>query len=79
MTDRSRRFVIASREFALQRSRVESGLRDVLPEPVRDHDVVINRRRYPPKQVVGVLTGLGRAELHWSAESRLRWRDAARA
>lgn len=37
-------------------------MRRVLPEPITSHYVVINRRRYPPKQVLGVLTGLDRAD-----------------
>jgi hypothetical protein len=62
MTDAVRTVVIASRDFALRASVVERELLAVLPEPVRDHFVVINRRRYPPKQVVSVITGLDRAE-----------------
>jgi len=62
MAETTRTIVIAGREFVLRASRVERGLRDVLPEPVKDHYVVINRRRYPPKQVVGAVTGLDRAE-----------------
>jgi hypothetical protein len=62
MTDAIRTVVIASRDFALRASAVEHDLLAVLPEPVRDHFVVINRRRYPPKQVVSVITGLDRAE-----------------
>jgi hypothetical protein len=62
MTDAIRTVVIASRDFALRASTVEHDLLAVLPEPVRDHFVVINRRRYPPKQVVSVITGLDRAE-----------------
>ncbi len=37
-------------------------MRLVLPEPINRHYVVIDRRRYPPKQVVGVVTGLDRAD-----------------
>jgi hypothetical protein len=37
-------------------------MRRVLPEPITSHYVVIDRRRYPPKQVLGVLTGLDRAD-----------------
>ena len=37
-------------------------MRGVAPEPLKDHFVVINRRRYPPKQVIEALTGLDRAE-----------------
>lgn len=37
-------------------------VRDVLPNPIRDHFVVIGSRRFPPKQVVALLTGADRAD-----------------
>lgn len=37
-------------------------MRRILPEPITSHYVVIDRRRYPPKQVIGVVTGLDRAD-----------------
>jgi len=54
--------VIARRPFALRASQVERAMRGVLPEPLKDHYVVVGRRRYPPKQVLGAVTGLDRAE-----------------
>jgi len=66
-------------------------LRGVLPEPVTEHFVVINRRRYPPKQVVGLVTGLDRAAftthharriltgLGFPADRRTRQKEAGRA
>jgi hypothetical protein len=62
MTETTRTVVIARQEFLLRASQVELRLRGVLPEPVKEHFVVINRRRYPPKQVLGLVTGLDRAE-----------------
>lgn len=62
MTETTRTAVIARREFVLGATQVERKLRGVLPEPVKEHFVVINRRRYPPKQVLGLVTGLDRAE-----------------
>jgi hypothetical protein len=53
---------VAKQRFELQRDQVERTMRYVLPEPITSHYVVIDRRRYPPKQVVGVLTGLDRAD-----------------
>lgn len=35
---------------------------EVLPEPLRDHFVVVSGRRFPPKQVLAVATGLDRAD-----------------
>ena len=54
--------IIARRKFELRASEVERGLRGVLPEPVREHYIVVNQRRYPPKQVLELVTGLDRAE-----------------
>lgn len=53
---------VARHRFELRRDGVERAMRRVLPEPITSHYVVIDRRRYPPKQVLGVLTGLDRAD-----------------
>lgn len=53
---------VARQSFELRREQVERTMRYVLPEPITSHFVVIDNRRYPPKQVVGVLTGLDRAD-----------------
>lgn len=37
-------------------------MRDILPEPIASHFVVVNGRRYPPKQVIVQVTGLDRAD-----------------
>lgn len=58
----SRQVTIAGTRYALQRARVERAMRRVLPEPLKDHFVVVNGRRYPPKQVIGAVTGLDRAD-----------------
>jgi len=55
-------FRIAGHQVVLDRETVERGLAEVVPEPVREHYVVVLGRRYPPKQVVSVLTGLDRAD-----------------
>jgi hypothetical protein len=55
-------FRIAGQRVALDPETVERRLAGVLPEPVRDHYVVVQGRRYPPKQIVSVLTGLDRAD-----------------
>jgi hypothetical protein len=41
---------------------VEAALQEELPEPIQEHFVVINGRRWPPKQVLAVVTGLDRAD-----------------
>jgi hypothetical protein len=53
---------IAGQRFDLRRTAVERATRRVLPEPISSHYVVIGRRRYPPKQVVALVTGLDRAD-----------------
>jgi hypothetical protein len=62
MSETPRTVVIANRPFALRASQVERAMRDVLPEPLKDHFVVVCQRRYPPKQVLGQITGLDRAD-----------------
>ena len=54
--------VIAKRPFRLGAARVEAVMKGLLPEPISSHFVVIGQRRYPPKQVIGELTGLDRAD-----------------
>jgi hypothetical protein len=41
---------------------VQEVLQDELPEPIQEHFVVINGRRWPPKQVLALITGLDRAD-----------------
>jgi hypothetical protein len=53
---------IGGRAFELRPDLVERSMRTVLPEPITSHFVVINERRYPPKQVIARLTGLDRAD-----------------
>ena len=53
---------IAKQRFELRRETIERIMRQVLPEPISSHYVVIGRRRYPPKQVVALVTGLDRAD-----------------
>ncbi len=53
---------VAGRRFRFERAEVEGAVREVLPEPLRDHYVIVNGRRYPPKQVLSAVTGLDRAD-----------------
>jgi hypothetical protein len=53
---------IAKQRFELDSGRVERAVRRALPEPIASHYVVIDRRRYPPKQAIGLVTGLDRAD-----------------
>jgi len=56
------RFTVAGQTIELERDEVERKLERVLPEPLREHYVVVCSRRYPPKQVLSEVTGLDRAD-----------------
>lgn len=62
MSETARAFVIARRPFTLRSGDIERAMHGVLPEPVKDHFVVVGHGRFPPKQVIGRVTGLDRAE-----------------
>jgi hypothetical protein len=53
---------VAGQDYDLSRAAVERAVTAVEPEPIRDHYVVVAGRRYPPKQVLGLITGLDRAD-----------------
>jgi hypothetical protein len=53
---------VAGQTIELEREAVEHKLERVLPEPLREHYVVVCSRRYPPKQVLSEVTGLDRAD-----------------
>ena len=53
---------VSGHRYQLDRQVVEGALEGVLPEPIQEHFVVINGRRWPPKQVLGLVTGLDRAD-----------------
>ncbi len=53
---------VSGRQYDLEPRRVEAALQGALPEPIHEHFVVINGRRWPPKQVLALVTGLDRAD-----------------
>jgi hypothetical protein len=53
---------VSGHRYQLDRRGVEETLEGALPEPIREHFVVINGRRWPPKQVLALVTGLDRAD-----------------
>ena len=55
-------FTINGHRFELDRESVEDAVGAELPDPIKDHFVVVGGRRFPPKQVVSAATGLDRAE-----------------
>jgi hypothetical protein len=54
--------MISGRKFQVDHARVRNALADQLPEPLHEHYVVVDGRRYPPKQVIAAVTGLDRAD-----------------
>lgn len=57
-----RRVKIAGHPFVLRNSDVLRAVREVDPEPIASHFVVVGARRFPPKQVLSEVTGLDRAD-----------------
>jgi hypothetical protein len=57
-----RTVTVAGQQFELTRPAVERAVGRSLPEPIRDHFVVVSGRRWPPKQVLALATGLDRAD-----------------
>jgi hypothetical protein len=55
-------FRIAGQVVELDRATIVRRLKRVLPEPVKEHYVVVDARRYPPKQVLSEVTGIDRAD-----------------
>jgi hypothetical protein len=55
-------YTIAGRRFRLERRAVEKAVANELPDPIRDHFVVVGGRRFPPKQALAAVTGLDRAD-----------------
>lgn len=53
---------VSGHTFDLDPQRVEDALRGQLPEPILEHFVVVSGRRWPPKQVLALVTGLDRAD-----------------
>lgn len=53
---------IAGSAFRLDRALVTKTVEGVLPDPLNEHFVVVGGRRFPPKQVIGLVTGLDRSD-----------------
>lgn len=52
---------IAHHPFDLTAKQVELAMRPLTPEPIQAHYVLIDGRRFPPKQVISAVTGLDRS------------------
>ena len=55
-------FTVSGQRIDLERGGIEESLASVLPEPIQEHYVVVEGRRFPPKQVLACVTGLDRAD-----------------
>jgi hypothetical protein len=53
---------VSGHQYSLDSRSIETALQEALPEPIHEHFVVINGRRWPPKQVLALVTGLDRAD-----------------
>jgi hypothetical protein len=62
---------VAHRRFDLISSEVENCVRDLSPEPLDDHYVVVAGKRFPPKQVIGAVTGIDRADFNTHQARRI--------
>lgn len=62
---------VAQQEFAFDAAEIDRQLRDVMPEPLGDHFVVIGGKRFPPKQVISLVTGLDRADFNTHQARRI--------
>jgi hypothetical protein len=62
---------IAQQEVLLDSNVIAQQVRRVMPEPLDDHYAVIGGKRYPPKQVIGLVTGLDRADFNTHQARRI--------
>ncbi|HVE47709.1 MAG TPA: hypothetical protein VNA57_13295 [Acidimicrobiales bacterium] len=53
---------VAGQDFDLIADEIEKAVAGVEPEPIHEHFAVVAGRRYPPKQVLAIATGLDRAD-----------------
>jgi hypothetical protein len=53
---------VSGHQYSLDSWNIEAALQGALPEPIHEHFVVINGRRWPPKQVLALVTGLDRTD-----------------
>jgi hypothetical protein len=53
---------VSGHTYELDSDSVRDALEGVLPEPIYEHFVVIDGKRWPPKQVLALVTGLDRAD-----------------
>jgi hypothetical protein len=62
---------VAQQDFDLEAAEIERKVRDVMPDPLGEHFVVIAGKRFPPKQVISLVTGLDRADFNTHQARRI--------
>jgi hypothetical protein len=55
-------FTISGQSVDITPDSVVAAVADVLPEPIHEHYVIVDGRRFPPKQLLTRVTGLDRAD-----------------
>jgi hypothetical protein len=56
------RFILRGKAYDLTKEDVEKGMIGIQPEAIRLYYVEINGKKYPPKQVLSTILGLGKVE-----------------
>jgi hypothetical protein len=54
--------IVAHQPIELDADEVRRVAKELTPEPIRTHYVVIDGRRFPPKQVLAAVTGIDRSD-----------------
>lgn len=62
---------VAGRQVDFDRGAVEAAVSGVLPDPLKEHWVAVAGRRFPPKQVLELVTGIDRADFTTHQARRL--------
>ena len=56
------RFMVKQKEYRLEREDVEKRMRGISPEPIAKYYIVVRGKKYPPKQVLSVVSKIDRLE-----------------
>jgi len=56
------RFILRRKAYNLTKQEVEKKMQRVVPEEIHKYYVVVNNKKYPPKQILAEVLGLSRVE-----------------
>lgn len=65
------RFILNGRAYEKTREDIERAMSAIQPEIIRQYYMVVNGKKYPPKQVLAITLGLGRVEFTTMAASNI--------